>query len=105
MGDHVRRIHVEEGLSLRFPGRDEDFNEGVEIGILAALMSSGQRGFTHWVSSDNLEQARAVAGKMGYRLTAGHVDGDLTEIILRTGRARPALTLVHSRSDAGQNVA
>jgi hypothetical protein len=104
-GDQVRRIHVENGLSLRFPGRDEDFNEGVEIGILATLMSSGQRGFTHWVSSANVEQAREMASQMGYRLTAGAIDGDLTEVILRTGRARPTLTLVHSRRDAGQNVA
>ncbi len=101
----MRRIHVEDGLSLRFPGRDEDFNEGVEIGILAMLMSSGQRGFTHWVSSANVEQAREIAGKMGYRLTEGHRDGGLTEVILRTGRARPTLTLVHSRAEAGQSVA
>ena len=101
----MRRIHVEDGLSLRFPGRDDEFNDGVEIGILAALMSSGQRGFTRWVSSANVEQARAIAEKMGYRLTTGEVDGVWTEVIFRTGRARPKLTLVHSRSEAGQNVA
>jgi hypothetical protein len=101
----VRSIHVEDGLRLRFAGRDEEFNEGVEIGILASLMSSGQRGFTHWVSRANVEQARALAGKMGYRLTEGVVDGALTEVILRTKRMRPTLTLVHSRPDAGQNVA
>ena len=101
----MRRIHVEDGLSLRFPGRDEEFNEGVEIGVLAALMSSGQRGFTHWVSSANVEQARSIARQMGYRLTEGMADGTLTQVILRTGRVRPTLTLVHSRSDAGQIVA
>jgi hypothetical protein len=42
---------------------------------------------------------------MGYYLTEGAVDSGLTEIILRTGRARPTLTLVHSRSAAGQHVA
>jgi hypothetical protein len=101
----VRRIQVEQGLSLRFPGRDEEFNEGVEIGILAVLMSSGQRSFTHWIASANVSQARAVAGKMGYRLSVGPSDGELTEVILRTGRARPALTLVHSVAQAGQDVA
>lgn len=98
----MRRIHVEEGLSLRFPGRDEDFNEGVEIGILAAFMSSGQRGFTHWISQRNVEQARAIAEKMGYRLTQGETDGELTEVIFRTGRMRPTLVLVHSKPTAGQ---
>jgi len=105
MGDRVRRIHVEHGLSLRFPGRDEEFNEGVEIGILAVLMSSGQRGFTHWVSQSNVGQARALAEKMGYRLTEGGRDGHLTEVILRSGRSRPTLTLVHSTPQVGQNVA
>ena len=100
----MRRIHVEDGLSLRFPGRDEEFNEGVEIGILAGLMSSG-RGFTHWIAPANVEQARSIADKMGYRLTVGEEDGGLTEVIFRTGKARPKLTLVHSQPKAGQNVA
>ena len=68
-------------------------------------MSSGQRGFSHWVSTANVEQARSVAEKMGYRLMEGEVNGTLTQVILRTGRVGPILTLVHSRSDAGQNVA
>jgi hypothetical protein len=101
----VRRIHVEDGLSLRFPNRDENFDEGVEIGILAVLMSAGPRGFTHWVSTSNVEQARSLAERMGYRLTAGEVDGALTEVIFRSGRARPKLTLVHSRAETGQHVA
>jgi hypothetical protein len=101
----VRRIHVENGLSLRFPGRDEEFNEGVEIGILAVLMSSGRRDFTHWMSQANVDQARALAAKLGYRLTEGARDGELTEITFRSSRSRPALTLVHSAPDAGQNVA
>jgi hypothetical protein len=101
----VRRIHVEDGLSLRFPGRDEEFNEGVEIGILAGLMSSGERGFTHWIAAGNIEQARSMADKMGYRLTVGETDGGLTEVIFRTGQARPKLALVHSQPKAGQNVA
>ena len=104
-GNHVRRIHVEEGLSLRFPGRDEEFNEGVEIGILAILMSSEPRGFTHWISSANVAQARAIADKMGYRLTEGASDGELTEVILRSGRSRPALRLVHSAAQSEQGVA
>ena len=75
----MRRIHVEHGLSLRFTGRDEEFNEGVEIGILVGLMSSGLRGFTHWISPANVEQARALAEKMSYRLTEGQTAGELTE--------------------------
>ena len=101
----MRRIHVEDGLALRFPGRGEEFNEGVEIGILTALMNLGLKGFTHRISIENIEQARAIAEKLGYRLTTGAVDGVMTEIVLRTGHERPKLTLVHSRPEAEQNVA
>jgi hypothetical protein len=105
MGKDVRRIHVENGLSLRFPNRDKEFDEGVEIGVLAVLMSSGARSFTHWVSTANVAQVRALAEGMGYRVTEGEADGALTQVIFRTGGSRPKLTLVHSRVEAGQHVA
>ena len=101
----MRRIHMEDGLSLRFPGRGEEFNEGVEIGILAALMNTGLSAFSHWVSTDNLDQARAIAEKFGYRLAIGRVDGILTEVTARSGAVRPKLTLVYSRQETAQNVA
>jgi hypothetical protein len=101
----VRRIHVEDGLSLRFPGRQEDFNEGVEIGLLIALMTSGQDSFSRWLSTGNIDQARAIAEMMRYRMVEGAVDGTWTELTFRTGRARPKLRLVHSRAEAGQDVA
>ena len=101
----MRRIHVEEGLSLRFPGRPEEFNEGVEIGVLAVLMSSGHTAFTQWISTANVAQARSLAEPMGYRLTEGDADGLFTEVTLRIAEARPKLTLVHSREAAGQHVA
>ena len=92
----MRRIHVEDGLALRFPGRGEEFNEGVEIGILTALMNLGLKGFTHRISTENIEQARAIAEKLGYRLIAGAEHGGQTDVVLRRARARPALKLVHS---------
>ncbi len=55
----MRFIHVEDGLRLRFPGRDAAFNEGVEIGILAVNLASGRGEFTLQLSSGTLEQARA----------------------------------------------
>ena len=97
----MRRIHVEEGLRLRFPNRDEGFNEGVEIGILAVLLSYGQRGFTHYMSRGAVEQAREMAQKMGYRLTEGVEAGELVEVILRGSRERPKLTLIESCVETG----
>jgi hypothetical protein len=99
----VQRIHVED--VSRFPDRSDDFAEGVEIGILALLLSSGERGLTHRISTRVVEQAQDIAAKMGYRLTKGPGDASMTEIILRTAPARPTLTLVHSSTGLGQNIA
>ena len=101
----MRQIHVEEGLTLRFPNRDENFNEGVEIGILAVLLSYGGRGFTHYVSSGTVEQAREMAVKMGYRLTEGATSGDLVEVIFRGSRERPKLTLIDFHDCSGSALA
>jgi len=92
----MRHIHLTDGLRLRFPGRDEEFDQGVEIGMLAVLMDLGTREFTRWISSDNLEQARALAKQLGYHVVEGTSDTEWTELVFRTGSARPQLRLVHS---------
>lgn len=99
----MRHIYLDDGLRLRFSGRDEEFDQGVEIGIVAALMSSGQGDFTRWLSTANVEQARALGVRMGYRLILGHADDEWTEMTFTTARARAKLTLVHSRGDAERN--
>jgi hypothetical protein len=92
----MRHIHITEGLRLRFPGQDETFDLGVEIGMLAVLMDQGQREFSRWISTANVEQARALAESLGYRLVTGTTDETWTEVTLRTGRVRPALRVVQS---------
>jgi hypothetical protein len=95
----MRQIHVEDGLCLRFPGRDEEFNEGVEIGIIAVLMGAGESAFARHLSTGNIDQARSLAEKMGYHLLTGRCDGLSTLVTFRAGPARPKLALVHSRVD------
>ena len=97
----MRWIQVEDGLSLRFPARDAAFHEGVEMGILAALLNAGHGRVTHILSAANLDQARVLAAKMGYRLTLGAGKGETIEVDFWTGAARPRLTLVHARSEEG----
>jgi len=92
----MRHIHLSDELRLRFPGRDEEFDQGVEIGMLAALMDLGTREFTRWISSENLDQARAVAKQLGYHVVEGNAEGEWTELVFRYGQARPRLRLVHS---------
>jgi hypothetical protein len=81
---------------VRFPGRTEEFDQGVEIGILAVLMDFGAPEITRPIASTNLEQARALADKLGYRLLEGVSADGLTTVILHRAQTRPALKLVHS---------
>ena len=92
----MRHIHLADGMRLRFPGRTEEFDLGVEIGVLAVLMDSGLREIERVISTANLDQARALAEKMGYRLIEGVKDDGEISVTLRFGQARPALKLVHS---------
>ena len=92
----MRHIHLADGLRLRFPGRNEDFDQGVEIGMLALLMDMGEREFRRWISTANLDQARALAKQLGYHVVESGSDGEWTELVFRFGQARPQLRLVHS---------
>ena len=92
----MRHINLTDGLRLRFPGRNEEFDQGVEIGMLAVLMDLGTREFTRWISTDNLDQARALAKQLGYHVVEGSADAEWIELVFRSGSARPQLRLVHS---------
>jgi hypothetical protein len=92
----MRHIHLAEGLRLRFPGRDENFDQGVEIGMLAVLMDMGTREFRRWISSANLEQARALAKQLGYQVIESPGEDGWADVVFRSGQVRPQLRLVHS---------
>jgi hypothetical protein len=92
----MRHIHLDEGLRLRFPGRSEEFDQGVEIGMLAVLMDQGGIEFTRWISRANLDQARALAKQLGYHTVEGNGDRDWVNLTFRQSQAKPALRLVHS---------
>lgn len=92
----MRDIHLDDGFTLRFPGRDEEFAAGVEIGMLAVLMDMGQVAISRWIATENIAQARALALKLGYRMAQGADDGGWTRVTLHQGRARPRLEIVHS---------
>lgn len=97
----MRHIHVEQGLRLRFSGRSEEFDQGVEIGLLCAGMAAGQREFTLTLASDTLEQARALAARMNYRVHVVHTDETWTEVMFLTGTRRPKLSLVPCSRQVG----
>ena len=94
----MRQIHVAPGLRLRFVGRDEVFNEGVEIGLLAAELASGATEFSMTLGLGTMDQARALATGMGYRLHLIAGDEDRIEVMVLTGSRRPKLQLIHGNA-------
>ena len=95
----MRKIEIDEGLRLRFPGRDAEFHDGVEIGTVAALMAVVGGDFRRVVSVDNVEQVRALAEKLGYHLTIPSPEGESLEVSFSTEKPRPKLSLVQSGPD------
>jgi len=102
----MRYIHIDDGLRLHFPARSEDFDRGVEIGMLAVLMDQGSVEFTRKIARDNLPQVRVLAKQLGYRVIEGnsyeewekaaHGTEDTVSLTFRHGSAKPVLRLVHS---------
>ncbi|MHB2209752.1 hypothetical protein [Methylobacterium sp. CM6257] len=92
----MRHVHIEPGLRLRFAGRDEVFNEGVEIGLLAANMASRVGEFTATLAGTTLDQTRALAKSLNYRVHVVADDGTWTQVMFLTGSRRPKLRLVET---------
>ncbi len=94
----MRHIHLDDGLRLRFPGRSEDFDQGVEIGMIAVLMDQGLGEFSRWIARTNLSQVEAIAKQMGYRIEDNGGDEEWADItfLYGTTKAKPKLRLVHS---------
>jgi len=90
----MRRITIEEGLTLRFPGRDAAFGEGVEIGMLAVLMAMGRAEIARPIAPGNVQQARALAESFGYRLVEGERTLEGIDVLLTRRAARPTLRVI-----------
>jgi hypothetical protein len=91
----MRIIHIGDDVRLRFPGRDEQFDQGVEIGVVAALIEAGLIEFSRPIGEGSLDQARSLAGSMGYRVVEepAEEDGYVFATFSRASR-RPQLRLV-----------
>lgn len=94
----MRTIEVEEGLSIRFPERGSEFADGVEMGMLALEISSRRPVLSRTISSHNVDQARVLANKLGYRVVDAQRNGEWTRITVHQRGIRPLLRVV---SDAG----
>ena len=94
----MRHIHLDDGLRLRFPGRSEDFDQGVEIGMIAVLMDQASPSSRAGSRAPTLSQVQAIAKQMGYRIEEDSGDEEWVDVTFLHGtvKAKPKLALVHS---------
>ncbi len=90
----MRQIQLDTNLRVRFPARTGDFDDGVEVGMLAAFMTLGQPTITRKISQSALEQLRPLAQRLHYRLIAEHATEDSLIVTLQNASIRPKLRLV-----------
>ena len=92
----MRKIEITDGLRVNFPGRNDDFKDGVEIGLLAASLANDPTQTTHCVSVSNVLQAERFAEALGYHMLQAKVHDRWSILTFRKGRPRPKLRLVSS---------
>ncbi|HEV7252962.1 MAG TPA: hypothetical protein VGN97_07655 [Mesorhizobium sp.] len=91
----MRKINIQDDLRIGFPGRGDTFSDGVEIGMLATMMSLGWTEFSRSISRHCLEQARALGEKLGYHIALLENDGaEAVRLTFRDRTQRPKLRLV-----------
>ena len=72
----MRKVVIEDGLTVRFPTRDESFADGVELGMLATLMAFQLSSFSRTIATANVAQARSLAQKLGYQAVVAEIECD-----------------------------
>jgi hypothetical protein len=87
-------MEIEPELRVRFPARGPDFDDGFEVGLVAAQMGMGGRLIERVVGASALPQLTALARAMSYRLVVRPVDADHVAVTAEPTHARPALRLV-----------
>ena len=90
----MRLVEVEDGLRVRFASRSAEFDQGLEVGIAAAMMASGAVSFDRTVAPDTVEPIRILAQQLHYRVVASPAkDGRVRVTVMQTS-SRPTLRVV-----------
>jgi hypothetical protein len=90
----MRKIEIVDDLRLRFPGRDNEFNVGVEVGALSVLMAQATPLIERRLSIDAVEQLRPIAEGLRYVLTATEADAGMMNVSIMPRSRRPMLRVV-----------
>jgi len=90
----MRKIEILEDVRLRFPGRDFEFDVGVEVGAVSVLLAQGVLVVHRELSREATEQLRPIAEKFGYTLVASDADSEVMAVTIAPKSRRPTLRVV-----------
>ena len=90
----MRTIEIIDDVRLRFPGRDADFDLGVEVGSVSVLMAQGTSLVQRQLSVAAVEQLRPIAERFRYALVATPAGEGMMEVSLMHWSRRPLLRVV-----------
>jgi hypothetical protein len=90
----MRTIEIIEDVRLRFPGRDAEFDLGVEVGSVSVLLAQGAPLVQRTLSVAAVEQLRPIAERFRYALVATPAGKDMMEVSLLHWSRRPLLRVV-----------
>ena len=90
----MRTIEIIDEVRLRFPGRDAEFDLGVEVGSVSVLLAQGVSLVQRTLSIAATEQLRPIAERFRYALVATPAGEDMMEVSLLHWSRRPLLRVV-----------
>lgn len=90
----MRTIEIIDDVRLRFPGRDAEFDLGVEIGAVSVLLAQGTPLIQRTLSAAAIEQLRPIAERFRYALVATPAGEGMMEVSLLHWSRRPLLRVV-----------
>ncbi len=91
----MRKIEIEPALTVRFGGRGAEFDDGVEVGIVAAQMAAGLGRIVRTMSGQAVPQVQSLGRSMGYRVEiTDHLADGRAVIEAEPTSQRPRLRVV-----------
>ncbi|WP_275787518.1 hypothetical protein [Pararhizobium gei] len=90
----MRKIEIVDDLRLRFPGRDAEFDLGVEVGAVSVLIAQGHALIQRQLSQAATEQLRTIAEHFRYVMVATDAGTGVMSVTFTKRSRRPLLRVV-----------
>lgn len=90
----MRKIEILDDLRIRFPGRDIEFDLGVEVGAVSVLIALGVAVIERDISREALEQLIPIAERFRYSVICGNATDSAVSVSFERFRRKPHLRVI-----------